>query len=219
MAKTPTQADVLEDVFGKHSRTDLQAILVRVCCQDETIKASVMKALEEWKSITGSEDDGDSDSSGDSGLGSKRKRAETESVPSTPRKVKKYIITAPPTNFEERYVLCSHCYELFDNLARPCHAHEDQLAGEGVNLAEESEGVTHDCVFHSGELEPDRDEAWSEYMEDPDSSWTKAEYPHMYIWDCCDQSGDASGCEGGRHVNDGPRGHRIDYAELERYKP
>lgn len=85
-------------------------------------------------------------------------------------------------------------------------ADDDSDADESDSKDDED---AHDCRFHSGELEVDYDHYdWPDHDEDChgtiDSDGLRAEYPECYIWSCCNQPGDASGCKGSRHRT-GPR--------------
>ncbi|KAJ3521682.1 hypothetical protein NM208_g13182 [Fusarium decemcellulare] len=60
------------------------------------------------------------------------------------------------------------------------------------------------CCYHWGELEPDYDSMrWADHDErchgTIDSDEMREAYPDGFIWNCCDELGDTTGCTLGRH--------------------
>lgn len=81
-----------------------------------------------------------------------------------------------------RYALCVNCEEEFDVT--------DNVDDEG-------------CMYHDGELEVDQDMFvdHDENCHGPmDSEDNRRDYPENFIYSCCDEDGQAEGCQTGRHV-------------------
>jgi hypothetical protein len=52
----------------------------------------------------------------------------------------------------------------------------------------------------TGEMEPDYEhESWADAWHEAQYP-TKEEYPECFTWTCCDQPGDAEGCQVNRHI-------------------
>ncbi|KAF2817516.1 uncharacterized protein BDZ99DRAFT_565250 [Mytilinidion resinicola] len=100
-----------------------------------------------------------------------------------------------------RYQKCAQCLEEFDI----------------------TDNTTGCCTWHEGELELDYEADtwidWDEYAHGPrDTLQHREEYPDGFTWTCCDEPGDAEGCESGRHstVHGEPpqKRKRYEYEEL-----
>ncbi|KAL7907740.1 hypothetical protein GGI35DRAFT_454697 [Trichoderma velutinum] len=64
-----------------------------------------------------------------------------------------------------------------------------------------------DCFYHDGELDVnDEDDFWADHDEDChgiiDTDEMREEFPEGFKWNCCNQSGEAKGCQRGRHQAD-----------------
>lgn len=138
---------------------------------------------------------------------SSRKRKASESPASEAKRARIINLTRGQLHFKDRYVHCINCYELFDVLGEPCHEHDidssdDCSEADASDSEDEEDG--HDCYYHSGYLEVNyEDECWDDHDENIhgriDSDELRREHPYNYIWDCCNQKGDAEGCKSGRH--------------------
>ncbi|PNP56209.1 hypothetical protein THARTR1_03734 [Trichoderma harzianum] len=63
------------------------------------------------------------------------------------------------------------------------------------------------CVYHDGELEVyEDDDFWADHDEDChgiiDSDEMREEFPEGFKWSCCNETGEAKGCQRGRHQAD-----------------
>ncbi|KAL7932100.1 hypothetical protein V8C35DRAFT_308482 [Trichoderma chlorosporum] len=75
------------------------------------------------------------------------------------------------------------------------------------DLAFDPSSTTKDCSYHNGELEVDYDgDFWADHDEDChgtiDTDEMREEFPEGFQWTCCNLSGDADGCQLGRHQAD-----------------
>ncbi|KAF2220970.1 hypothetical protein BDZ85DRAFT_283871 [Elsinoe ampelina] len=94
--------------------------------------------------------------------------------------------TQPTASKRKRYEHCINCEEEFD-----------------VNFNDEEA-----CRWHDGELEVDWDgDFWADHDEDChgtiDTEDMREENPEGFKWDCCDEPGDAEGCQVGEHEGGG----------------
>ncbi|XWW99729.1 hypothetical protein V2A60_007741 [Cordyceps javanica] len=92
-------------------------------------------------------------------------------------------LAAAPSNCNgSDQAICVQCEQAFSVLARPDNS----------------------CRFHPGRRYPDTsDDAWADHDEDIHGPYETeenlAEWPDAFLWDCCDQTGSAAGCEVGSH--------------------
>lgn len=127
---------------------------------------------------------GSKDSTVSSTISKKRRQSDVDRAVNKRSKTK-----ADQINFKDRYVHCVNCYELFDVQA--------EVEDDDTDASSEDE-----CCYHPGYLEVnDDDDFWADHDEDChgtiDTDWMRHEFPNGFLWDCCDQPGDAKGCETG----------------------
>ncbi|EAT80976.1 hypothetical protein HBH56_164350 [Parastagonospora nodorum] len=89
--------------------------------------------------------------------------------------------TDAPAN-RQRFEICEQCNEEYDVL------HNNKKS----------------CQWHEGEQEVDWDgDFWADHDErchgTIDTPEMRKEHPEGFVWDCCDEPGDAAGCKTSRH--------------------
>ena len=99
-----------------------------------------------------------------------------------------------PTSPKPTYAQCTRCGDVFGS----------------------EENNDEACTYHLGELEVDDERYdWPDHDEDchgpTDSYELKCESPQHYTWDCCDEGGDAMGCETRCHR---AKGRKSEHAKL-----
>jgi hypothetical protein len=137
------------------------------------------------------DDDDDDDSSEDSGH-------DVESDDSDKR-------TDAPAN-RQRFEICEQCnkeYEVLHNHKKSCQWHQGKLQPSSLLRHDPDRKVllSSSCsgeqeVDWDGDFWADHDERWHGTIDTPKM---RKDYPEGFVWDCCDEPGDAVGCKTSRH--------------------